>query len=187
MSAAPNHDADYLFSFLLLANLFQYMEAGAVPALLVTIAESFEMDSGKQGLLGGVVYLSLGVGGPFAGYLLRKFEHKGVIVTAVVLNMLFTIFWAMTPVGLSFSTTLFVVMRFMMGLCQCIICVYLPLWANENAPKEKRTTWMSYLQVLQSYLPYIVCFSHPQIYCAGIGSPWSNVRLYCGINFHQCC
>lgn len=141
-------DAGYLFYFLLLANLFQYMEAGAVPALLVTIAESFDMDSGQQGLLGGVVYLSLGVGGPFAGYLLKKYEHKLVVGGAVIFNMIFTILWALTPVGQSFSTLMFIIMRFMMGLCQCIVCVYLPLWTNENAPRDKRTTWMSYLQVL---------------------------------------
>lgn len=151
-SVKTRRDADYLFHFLLLANLFQYMEAGAVPALLVTIAESFNMNSGQQGLLGGVVYLSLGVGGPFAGYLLKHFEHKLVVGGAVICNMIFTILWALTPVGHSFSTIMFIVMRFMMGLCQCIICVYLPLWTNENAPRDKRTTWMSYLQVHISFL-----------------------------------
>eukprot|EP01031_Cornospumella_fuschlensis_P039430 gene39430-48007_t len=59
-----------LFNFLLLANFFQYMEAGALPALLLSISNSFGMNSAQQGLLGGVVYLSLGTGGPFAGYLL---------------------------------------------------------------------------------------------------------------------
>jgi MFS family permease len=143
--------SNMLFNFLLLANFLQYLEAGAVPALLLSISSSFHMNSAHQGLLGGVVYLSLGAGGPFAGYLLRRFEHKRVVVCAVAANMLFTFLWAMTPVKLTYSTTIFIVMRFMMGLCQCIICVFLPLWTNENAPRKKRTTWMSYLQVFASF------------------------------------
>ncbi len=140
-------DKSYLFKFLLVANFLQYMEAGAVPALLIQLSESFEMGPGKQGLLGGVVYLSLGLGGPFAGNLLRKFEHKTVISFAVAANMFFTLIWAFTPVGELYSTNMFIAVRFVMGLCQSVICVFLPLWTNENAPKEYRTSWMSYLQV----------------------------------------
>lgn len=114
--------------------------------MLLQLSESFEMGPGKQGLLGGVVYLSLGVGGPFAGYLLRKYEHKTVISCAVAANMFFTVIWAFTPIGETYSTDMFIAVRFLMGLCQCVICVFLPLWTNENAPKETRTAWMSYLQ-----------------------------------------
>lgn len=141
----------YLFKFLLLANFLQYLEAGAVPALLLSLAQSFEMTPGQQGLLGGVVYLSLGFGGPFAGYVLRHHNHKFIMAIAFSANMLFALLWALTPVGYSFSTPTFIALRFMMGLCQCIICVFLPLWANENAPKENRTTWMSYLQVSSAF------------------------------------
>ena len=143
----PKRDKSYLFKCLLLANFLQYLEAGAVPALLLKLSDSFEMNSGQQGLLGGVVYLSLSLGGPFAGYLLRHYEHKIVICAAVALNMFFTFIWAMSPVGESYSAHMFIAVRFMMGLCQCIVCVFLPLWTNENSPKEIRTTWMSYLQV----------------------------------------
>lgn len=140
-------EGPYLFTCLLLANFLQYLEAGAVPALLLQLSESFEMGSAQQGLLGGVVYLSIGVGGPFAGFLLRNFEHKTVISCAVAMNMVFTLLWALTPVGRNYSAMLFLSLRFMMGLCQCVICVFLPLWTNDNAPSDRRTQWMSYLQV----------------------------------------
>lgn len=142
-------DKSYLFKCLILANFLQYLEAGAVPALLLDLSNSFNMNSGQQGLLGGVVYLSLSLGSPFAGYLLRHYNHKIVICSAVGTNMFFTFIWAMTPVGQSYSTHMFIAVRFIMGLCQCIVCVFLPLWTNENAPKETRTSWMSYLQVTQ--------------------------------------
>lgn len=136
----------YLFKYLLLANFLQYLEAGAVPALLLSLSNSFEMNSGQQGLLGGVVYLSLGIGGPIAGYLLHMNNHKTIVVTSVACNMIFTLLWAMTPVGYTYSSYIFIALRFFMGLCQSIVCVFLPLWTNQNAPKETRTSWMSYLQ-----------------------------------------
>lgn len=52
----------------------------------------------------------------------------------------------MTPVNRSYSTTMFISIRFLMGFTQCIVCIFLPLWTMENAPKTKRTIWMSYLQ-----------------------------------------
>ena len=151
-TTTPSGDKSYLFKCLLLANFLQYLEAGAVPALLLQLSQSFSMGPGKQGLLGGVVYLSLSLGGPFAGYLLRKYEHKTVISCAVAANMFFTLIWAFTPVGETYSTDMFIAVRFIMGLCQCVICVFLPLWTNENAPKEYRTSWMSYLQVSTGFV-----------------------------------
>lgn len=187
-AGSRSRDASYLFYFLLLANLFQYMEAGAVPALLVTIADSFQMDAGQQGLLGGVVYLSLGVGGPCAGYLLKNFPHKLVVVGAVISNMLCTVFWAMTPVGHSYSTSLFILLRFLMGLCQCIICVYLPLWTNENAPRDKRTTWMSYLQVCFFHFSFSFCvfaYLRPSLLFLGISSFRCYAWLYCSLRIYE--
>ena len=60
-------DKDRLFQFLLLTNFLEYLEAGAVPALLLQLSTSYHMSPGQQGLLGGVVYLSMSLGGPFAG------------------------------------------------------------------------------------------------------------------------
>ncbi len=141
----------FLFGYLVITNFLQYLEAGAIPALLLELSQSFEMSSLQQGLLGGVVYLSLGVGGSFAGYLLRTYNHKHVFIGAIVGNMILSCFWALTPVGLSYSADLFIWLRFAMGLFQCITCVYLPLWTNENAPRKQKTMWMSYLQVHPSF------------------------------------
>jgi MFS family permease len=145
-------EKDTFFRFLILANLFEYLEAGAVPALLLQLAKSFHMSAGQQGLLGGVVYLSLSLGGPFAGYLLRHYDHRTVVGTAVAINNFFTLLWALTPIDLPYSTHMFIAVRFLMGLTQCVVCVFLPLWTNQFAPKEKRTTWMGYLQVVRSMM-----------------------------------
>lgn len=147
MGRVSKREAAYLFKYLLLANMCMYLEAGAVPALLIRVAEAFHMPSGQQGLLGGIVYLSLALGGPFAGYLLKTCNPKTVICVTVCINNLLTFCWALTPTGMSFSTQLFIAIRFCMGLTQCVVCVFLPLWTNQFAPAAKRTRWMSYLQV----------------------------------------
>ena len=141
-------DAQYLLKYFLLANFLQYLEAGAVPAMLLALSSDFEMPAGLQGLLGGSVYVALGCGGPIAGYLLRRFEHRTVVGTALILNNILTLIWAFTPVQQPYSVELFIGLRFLMGLCQCVVCVFLPLWINEYAPSSRRTSWMSYVQVV---------------------------------------
>ena len=49
-SSRVDSSAAYLFKYLLLANMFQYMEAGAVPALLLALAHSFRMQPGEVSL-----------------------------------------------------------------------------------------------------------------------------------------
>ena len=138
----------YLFKFLIFANMCLYLEAGAVPAMLLQISEAFDMTPGHQGLLGGIPYLSLGIGSPFAGYLMRNYNTKYVLSHAIGINSIFTLVWALTPVGKWYSLPMFIAARFIMGLMQCIVCVFMPLWTNEFAPPSQRTKWMGALQVV---------------------------------------
>ena len=139
--------ATYLFKFLLLTNCLQYLEAGAVPAELLNLSSAFNMGHGQQGLLGGIVYIALSLGGPCAGYFLRHFDHRAVVGTSLIINNVFTLLWAFTPVNYVFSKPMFISFRFVMGLSQCVLCVFLPLWINEYSPSARRTAWMSFLQV----------------------------------------
>ena len=166
----------YLFKYLLLTNFCEYLEAGAVPALLLQLTYSFHMTAGEIGLLGGIVYLSLSIGGPLAGYLLRHYDHQIMVGSAITINNIFTLLWALTPVGLKYSTTIFILLRFFMGFTQCIVCMFIPLWTNEFAPRERKTTWMSYQQssvpfgVMTGYIiaSLITTFSNESNTCFGL-------------------
>lgn len=147
-----------------------YLEAGAIPAMLIQISEAFNMSPGLQGVLGGIAYLSLGFGSPFAGYLMRNYDHKVVLGYAVGVNSFLTLIWSLTPVGFWYSSSLFIFIRFLMGLMQCVVCVFLPLWTNEFAPSAERTKWMGALQVIT--LPFT---SHPTL---GKCTLWCHGRLY---------
>lgn len=143
-----------------------YLEAGAIPAMLIQISQAFNMSPGLQGVLGGIAYLSLGFGSPFAGFLMKHYNHKTVLGYAIGVNSLLTLFWALTPVGYWFSSTLFIFIRFLMGLMQCVVCVFLPLWTNEFAPSSERTKWMGALQVLLMLLSIII-LGKCAIWCHG--------------------
>uniref|UniRef100_A0A7S1UG98 Major facilitator superfamily (MFS) profile domain-containing protein n=1 Tax=Phaeomonas parva TaxID=124430 RepID=A0A7S1UG98_9STRA len=135
-----------LFNFIIMANVCLYLEAGAVPAMLVTLADTFHMSKGQQGLLGGIVYLAISVGGPFAGYSFKKFHQKKVLGYSLIVNNALLLCMAMTPDHWSFSSWIFIVFRGALGLTQCFLCVYSPIWIDEFAPSGHRTSWMSFSQ-----------------------------------------
>jgi hypothetical protein len=174
--SSRKESAGYLFKYLVLANFLQYLEAGAVPALLLTLANDFDMPQGQQGLLGGVVYVALSFGSPLAGYFLRHYDHRTVVGTAVLLNNFFTFIWAFTPVQHFYSKPMFILVRFIMGVCQCVLCVFLPLWINEFAPSDRRTRWMGFLQasvpfgIMAGYIiaTIVTGLSKNSVICGGI-------------------
>ncbi|KAF0693544.1 Aste57867_15502 [Aphanomyces stellatus] len=136
----------YLFKYLICAQIFVYMEAGVVPALLLEFTEAFQLTPQDQGLLGAVVYIALSVGSPLCGYLFRHYSPRLVLGLSLVVNNLFVLAFAFTPVGEWYSRALLIVLRGSIGFTQTCLCVYAPLWVHEYAPKAQKTGWMSYLQ-----------------------------------------
>ena len=133
----------YLFKWLLLVNIAMYLEAGAIPALLVDLTNEFKMNQFTQGLMGGIVYLLLSVGGPIAGVLLKVYPPRNVLAVSLVLNNLSTLGFALTPSG---DCRTLVMWRGAVGFTQVVLCIYSPVWCDEFSPPKFRTTWMSYLQ-----------------------------------------
>ena len=92
------NEAAYLFKFVMVAQVFVYMEAGALPALLHELVHTyFQMDFSMQGLLGGVVYLAISAGAPVASYCFQNFNPKTTMAIALLLNNLATVSFALTP------------------------------------------------------------------------------------------
>ena len=136
-----------IFPLMLLINCAMYIESGVVPALLLQLTSSFHMRAGEQGLLGGIVFLSLSLGSPIAGFLLHHFDQQLVVGASIIANAVLTFIWAMTPVNFKYSTLLFISVRALMGFTQAFFVVYIPLWTNENSPRSCKTRWMGYYQM----------------------------------------
>ncbi|GMI09137.1 hypothetical protein TrLO_g12364 [Triparma laevis f. longispina] len=138
----------YLLKYLLLLNLLLYLEAGAVPALLLPLTEQFQMNQLTTGLMGGIVYLSISLGGPIAGLLLKPTAQgerrvKEVVMWSLAFNNAATLFFGLTPRG---NVWLLVVARGLIGFTQVVVCVYSPLWVDSHSPPDMRARCMSYLQ-----------------------------------------
>jgi MFS family permease len=56
------------------------------------------------------------------------------------------VLFAFTPVDMWYSKSLLIIARGFIGFTQAFLCVYVPLWVHEYAPKSRRAGWMSYLQ-----------------------------------------
>ena len=86
------------------------------------------------------------------------------------------IYRALTPVGSYYSASLFIGIRFIMGLMQCILCVYLPLWVHEYAPSTQRAKCMG---ALQGSVPFGVMIGY--IIAAVLVEPTSNKDMCYGL------
>ncbi|KAG6948888.1 hypothetical protein JG687_00015207 [Phytophthora cactorum] len=146
-STALHRDScEYLFKFLVLTQVFMYLEAGAVPSLLQQFTLTFRLSPQEQGLLGAIVYISISLASPWCSTLFRRFDPRQLLGVSLVLNNLAVLGLACTPTSTWYSKSLLISLRGFVGLTQAFSCVYSPLWVHDYAPKAKRGTWMSYLQ-----------------------------------------
>jgi MFS family permease len=136
----------YVYKYILIANIVNYLEAGAVPAMLVGMSETFHLSPDQQGLLGGIVYFTMSLGSPFAALCFKIWDPRVVLGVSMTLYNIAVVVFASVPVGLDNSSLLLVMARGAMGFTQAFLCVYLPLWIDEFAPVDKKTVWMSYSQ-----------------------------------------
>ncbi|KAG9415950.1 hypothetical protein AC1031_000335 [Aphanomyces cochlioides] len=164
---AKSDAAVYLFKYFIFAQIFVYMEAGVVPALLLDFTVAFGLTPQEQGLLGAVVYIALSIGSPLCGYLFRHYSPRLVLGASLVVNNLCVLAFAFTPVGEWYSSPLLILLRGAIGFTQTCLCVYAPLWVHDYAPKSQKTSWMSYLQ---GAVPIGVTFG----YLLGSVTVWIN-------------
>lgn len=138
--------SEYLFKFLVLTQVFIYLEAGAVPSLLKQFTLTFHLNPQEQGLLGAIVYIAISLASPWCSTLFRRFDPRQLLGVSLVVNNLAVLGLACTPTSTGFSKSLLIFLRGLVGFTQAFSCVYSPLWVHDYAPKTKRGTWMSYLQ-----------------------------------------
>ena len=144
----PNdpYGAAYLFKYIMLAQIFVYMEAGVVPALLEQFTITFHLTPQLQGLLGAIVYIALSIASPFCAHLFRTYSPRSILGWSLLVNNVALFLFTFTPVGYMYSTSFFILSRGLIGFTQAFLSVYAPLWVHEYAPKRKRAGWMSFLQ-----------------------------------------
>ena len=139
----PETSKSSVFTALLFAQVLVYAEAGAIPALLDRLSAAFSLTYYQQGLLGGVVYVGISLGAPFASFAYHKYEPKSVLMVSLLLNLISVIFFGLTPESWPLALT---GARFLIGVTQSFLAIFCPVWVDVYASRSKQTQWFSGLQ-----------------------------------------
>ena len=116
-------------------------DGGAVPAALLEIRDTFDLDPVSLGLVGSLVYEGIAIGSLLAGPLLSTVSPRRCTQITLMLNTAATLLF-----GLSTSTSMLLTFRFFIGLLQAVPAVYFPVWVDEFAPAASATVWMATIQ-----------------------------------------
>ena len=159
----PGKEAEPLFRVfcvLMLAQVVLFAEAGAVPALLVQLASSFKLTFPQQGYLGGIVYFGIAVGAPITSEFFKCLNPKYILSSTLLINMASVLVFASVPTG---WTQTLIGTRFLIGFTQATFSVYIPVWVDRFAPREKATRWFSWLQIT---VPFGIMLGYVLGWCA---------------------
>ena len=89
------------------------------------------MTLASQGLLGGIVYLTISAACPIAGALFTSTSARPVLIGSIAANNCFLVLFALTPTRWgSLSTTIFIASRAAVGFTQSFLCIYSPLFGQ---------------------------------------------------------
>ena len=146
MLLEQKHDAQYLFKWLCALQVLMYLEAGAVPALLIELAAAFDMSLDSQGLLGGIVYFMLSTACPVAGWAFSNRRARPILLSSIIANVGSVVFFALVPTTWESGTAVFIGARAAIGFTQAFLCIYSPIWVDTFAPAHCRTRWIGMLQ-----------------------------------------
>jgi len=94
-----------------------------------------------QGMLGALPYLGLCVGCFFAGRFLQVQSEQFIICIGLAANTLATCMFAFVT-----SRRYLFLAKFMIGVTQSAICVYVPVWVDRFAPIGRRASWLGIVQ-----------------------------------------
>eukprot|EP00668_Euglena_longa_P002784 GGOE01003254.1.p1 GENE.GGOE01003254.1~~GGOE01003254.1.p1 ORF type:complete len:582 (-),score=152.27 GGOE01003254.1:216-1961(-) len=111
------------------------------PAVNKGIIHDFRLGFTQIGLLQSLVYFGSTLSCSVGGSLLQRHKAKWLVATGLVVNVL-----CMATLATTHSTTICILSRFVLGLAQAFLVMFLPVWIDEYAPEDKCTTWISIAQ-----------------------------------------
>ena len=128
------------FSFLTVS-LFLNFDTGVIPAAAIKIQKEIKVDYSQLAALGTFVNFGIGLACLFASFFFRKFPAKWVLLSTIILNSLFCIYFA-----ISHKLEILYVARILMGITQAFWIIYASIWVNSFAPENSKATWLGLLQ-----------------------------------------
>jgi len=111
------------------------------PQRVKGMIHDFQLGYTQIGLLQSLVYLGLTVSCSVGGSLLQRYKAKWLVAAGLTLDTLCLVVLALTH-----NPVVCILSRFMLGLAQAYLILFLPVWIDEFAPADSSTTWLSLAQ-----------------------------------------
>ena len=146
-----------IFLFLIFFRVVIHYDSGAIAAGLGSgcthggshncasesdIITDLNLSYTEAGLLVCLVYLGLTLSCTFGGVLLQRYSSKWLLVGTFNINLACILVFA-----LSTNKYLSLGARFVTGLAQAFLVMFLPVWVDEYAPPRSSTSWMALAQI----------------------------------------
>ncbi|KAJ9440751.1 putative sphingolipid transporter spinster-like protein 2 [Diplonema papillatum] len=143
--AFPTVHRRWVCFLILLTRIAAHYDEGALAALIGDkmnrMSDEMDMSRTEQGLLVSLGYFGLFVGSLVSGTLLQKFEAKRLIQGSLVMLSFAIVAFSCSPNSLILQLT-----RPLIGFSQALLTVFFPIWADEYAPPQSSSAYMSALQ-----------------------------------------
>ncbi len=123
-----------VFTLLFFSNFVFNLDHGSIPAATDEISQSYKTNKTELGTFGSLVYLGTGIGAFILSFIINKVNRKYMIIACLLLNSaLITSFTFVNDViYLCFS-------RFLTGIFQAILSIYVPIWVDQYAYSSVKT------------------------------------------------
>ncbi|CAK0832513.1 unnamed protein product, partial [Prorocentrum cordatum] len=156
-SAGPRHDARGLarahpredkpqvrkvFWLFMCIQIMVNYDGGAIPAILGTLREEFQVSEFELGVINSVPYLGILISSTYSGLILQKCSQKTILSGMLIVNAMFCALLAVAP-----HWGFFMLARIFLGLTQGPFIIYVAVWVEEFAPVENKTSWVGIVQV----------------------------------------
>jgi len=140
-----------LFAAFVMSMMFVNFDSGGCAAVIPYFDKGCANNGGDphypcltesdQGMLGALPYIGLCVGCFFAGRFLQVKSEQFVICIGLAANTMATCMFAFVT-----SRRYLFLAKFMIGVTQSAICVYVPVWVDRFAPISRRASWLGIVQ-----------------------------------------
>jgi MFS family permease len=130
-------DRWYVYTLLVISNIFIQMDHGSIPASTWNLYKIFNSNQ-EIGLFGSFVFIGNLVGALIYFYLINIYQRKKLLINSMFLISICLITFILT------TNTLFLLLnRGILGIFQSYFVIYLPLWCNQYGITNQRSIMLS--------------------------------------------
>ena len=143
----------YVYTLLVISNIFIQMDHGSIPASTWNLYQIFHSNK-SIGLFGSLVFIGNLIGALIYFYLINKCPRKSLLIYSMFFIALCLITFILTK-----NTTYLFANRVILGIFQSYFIIYLPLWSNQFGITEQRPIMLSICQLttpLGVFVGYII-------------------------------